>query len=587
MSAQKLLVIDGLTVSFDGTESPVVNNVSLSLNRGEILGVVGESGSGKTMISKAVMRLLPQGGAIRSGSVRLDDTELTTLDVEAMRRVRGRNIGMIFQEPMMSLNPAMKIGRQMREAFAADSTLRETEQRAQMLEMLQRVQMPDPAACLQSYPHEFSGGMRQRIMLATALLMQPRLLIADEPTTALDVLIQKEVLDRMIELVNDMGTAVILISHDLGLVAQYADRICVMQNGRVVEQATTTKLLSRPQQPYTQELLNSVPTRAKSAPKSKTTDRGEPTVRIEDLHVRFGSRSMLPWKKPRIVHAVNGVSAALYSGETLAVVGESGSGKTTLGRAVLKLVEAEQGSIRVGETEITSIGKRAMRPLRSKLQIVYQDPFSSLDPRMRVDQIVAEGLRNSGMENRQCYGLVRKTLDEVGLSEEFGARFPHQLSGGQRQRVGIARAIIMRPDVIVTDEAVSALDVTVQARVLDLLATLQRRYGFSYLFITHDISVVDQIADRVLVMYRGRVVESGPKESVLDSPGHPYTCRLLEAVPRLRRNATGGLEAESLSFETPPLPTGFAEDQSYHGDVSATPELIKVSDDHFVACSRA
>lgn len=585
MSREPLLSIAGLTIAFDGTPAPVVDDVSLSLHRGEILGIVGESGSGKTMISRAVMQLLPPGGTLRAGSIRLDGTELTALDAERMRCVRGQDIGMIFQEPMMSLNPAMKIGRQMREAFAGDAGLTRAERQSRMLEMLQRVQMPQPAACLESYPHEFSGGMRQRIMLATALLMQPRLLIADEPTTALDVLIQKEVLDRMIELVNDLDTAVILISHDLGLVAQYADRICVMQNGRVVEQAATPELLSAPRETYTRQLLASVPTRARGRRPEERSAGNEPIVRIDDLHVRFGGRSMLPWKKPRSVHAVAGVSATLARGETLAVVGESGSGKTTLGRAMLKLVEAADGSVHIGDTDITRLNTRELRPLRSRMQIVYQDPFSSLDPRMRVHQIVAEGLRGSDLNKAECNKRVRDTLQEVGLPQEFAGRYPHQLSGGQRQRVGIARAIIMRPDVIVTDEAVSALDVTVQARVLDLLAALQDRYGFSYLFITHDIGVVDQIADRVLVMYRGRVVESGPKAAVLDTPRHPYTCRLLEAVPRLRPTGTGGLEAATLTFATPELPAGYVQDRRYHGDCAANAELLEVSPGHQVACS--
>ena len=586
-SSSTLLELQDVSVAFPGAGPTMrpVRSVTLSLLKGEILGIVGESGSGKTMVSKAIMRLLPRGGCIESGAIRLGDTELTTLDPESMRQVRGRQIGMIFQEPMMSLNPAMRIGRQMAEAFPADASPSKSVMRSTMIEMLERVRMPEPDACLHTYPHEFSGGMRQRIMLATALLMRPQLLIADEPTTALDVLIQKEVLDLMMELVRDFNTAVILISHDLGLVARYADRVCVMRDGEVVESGAASDILSSPKKDYTKQLLNSLPQRAQDSTGMKPRYGSAPMVSVDNLHVEFGRRRFLPWTKNRIVRAVDGVSASIYAGETVAVVGESGSGKTTLGRAILRLVDSASGSIVVDGNEISRLPERKMRRLRSKLQIVYQDPFSSLDPRMRVNDVVAEGLRHSSLSRTGRAKLVTETLDEVGLSEEFARRFPHELSGGQRQRVSIARAIVMRPDLIVTDEAVSALDVTVQARVLALLKTLQEKHGFSYLFITHDIGVVDQVADRVLVMYRGRIVESGLKSEVLDNPRHPYTCRLLEAVPRLEKSEDGGFQSGHARFEAPSPPAGFTHDQRYLRDANAGSALLQVNENHYVAYS--
>ncbi len=584
-----LLDVRDLTVAFGAgeSESQPVRSVSLSLGRSEVLGVVGESGSGKTMISKSIMRLLPSGGRIASGSVWLDGTDLTTLDAESIRRVRGARIGMIFQEPMMSLNPAMRIGEQMVEAFVADRRLTPAQRQTAMLEMLERVRMPDPDACLRAYPHEFSGGMRQRIMLATALLMRPELLIADEPTTALDVLIQKDVLDLMIELVRDLGTSVMLISHDLGLVARYADRVCVMCDGKVVETGDVATILSSPSEQYTKELLQSLPARDRGRQSTDEIDTNKPVMKVIDLHVEFGRRRLLPWLKSRIVRAVDGVDFSLRRGETLAVVGESGSGKTTLGRALLRLVETTAGSVEFDGDEISSRSARQLRNLRSRMQIVYQDPFSSLDPRMRVEQIVAEGLRLSSLTGADRANRVRETLHDVGLSPEMARRYPHELSGGQRQRVSIARAIAMRPDVIVTDEAVSALDVTVQARVLTLLQTLQERYGFSYLFITHDIGVVDQVADRVLVMYRGRVVESGNKAEVLDTPRHPYTCRLLEAVPRLEKTTDGGFRHSNMRFDPPPPPDGYLHDENFLDINANAGVLVHVTETHQVAYTEA
>lgn len=582
-----LLDIRDLTVAFstkNGVTRPV-NSVNLLVGRSEVLGVVGESGSGKTMVSKAVMRLLPSGGNIESGSVRLDGTDLTRLDAESMRKIRGSRIGMIFQEPMMSLNPAMRIGKQMDEAFVADKNHSPMQRRAAIVEMLERVRMPNPTACLKAYPHEFSGGMRQRIMLASALLMRPKLLIADEPTTALDVLIQKDVLDLMIELVRDLGTSVLLISHDLGLVARYADRLTVMRNGQVVESGGVKDILASPAEQYTRELLHSLPTRGRGREHGNDAITSKPVMKVNDLHVEFGRRPLLPWFDSRIVRAVDGVSLALRQGETLAVVGESGSGKTTLGRALLRLVDSTAGTVEFNGRDISSHSTQQLRSLRSRMQIVYQDPSSSLDPRMRVEQIIAEGLRHSSLTEAERAMRVRDTMHDVGLDPDMAQRHPHELSGGQRQRVSIARAIVMRPEVIVTDEAVSALDVTVQARVLNLLQSLQDRYGFSCLFITHDIGVVDQVADRVVVMYRGRIVESGSKTEVLDTPRHPYTCRLLEAVPRLEETPDGGHRQIDVQFQPPPPPDGYEHDENFLESGADAAVLVEVTKTHQVAFS--
>jgi peptide/nickel transport system ATP-binding protein len=541
------------------------------------------------MLARATLGLLPAGGKVLSGTITLDGEDLLNAPAERLRQLRGPRIGMVFQEPMMSLNPALKIGRQMAEAIEIHTDLGTAEIRKRSLEMLERVRMPDPEGCLSAYPHEFSGGMRQRIMLASVLMMRPALLLADEPTTALDVLIQQEILEIMVEIVRDLGTAVLLITHDLGVIAKYADRVSIMQHGDIVEQGDLDKTLMQPRHDYTRQLLAALPCRAE-----KTADEAiastKPLVKVRDLDVTFSKSRFLPWQPTRNIRAVDGVSFDINENETLAVVGESGSGKTTLGRAILKLVQKTAGRIEFSGQDLDSLDRQAQRLLRRRMQIVFQDPYSSLDPRKRIASIVGEGLRLiPGLSKAQRTERVRKTLQNVGLDPNWGSRYPHELSGGQRQRIGIARAIITEPQLIVADEAVSALDLTVQAQVLDLLRDLQQRMAFSYLFISHDLGVVNQIADRIIVMYRGAVVEIGSTADIFESPAHPYTCALLNAVPQLKPDSVRGYSLADMSVTPPPPPPGLYADMRFSGDAAADwlPEMVEVSKDHFVAYNQA
>ncbi|HZD52214.1 MAG TPA: ABC transporter ATP-binding protein [Woeseiaceae bacterium] len=589
--AQKtVLRVHDLTIGFPQTAgSPdVVKEANLTLQPGEIHGLVGESGSGKTLLARAVLGLLPPGAEIRCGSIEFCGRDVLGLDPAELRALRGPAIGMVFQEPMMSLNPALRVGRQMAEALHQHTDLGASEIRRRCIEMLERVRMPDPARCLAAYPHEFSGGMRQRIMLASVLLMRPTLLLADEPTTALDVLIQKEVLEIMTELVHDLGTAVLLITHDLGVVAKYARRVSVMHRGSIVEQGDLEETLMRPRHAYTRELLRALPHRADGAA-SHISDDSPLLVAVRDLRVTFSTRRPFRWRRGNIVRAVDGVSFGIRRNETLAVVGESGSGKTTLGRALLRLVDKSSGTITVDARDLDTLNRNESRSIRRSMQIVFQDPYSSLDPRQRLAAIVGEGLRFvPGLTRAARAARVRETLADVGIDPDWAERYPHELSGGQRQRIGIARAIITRPKVIVADEAVSALDLTVQAQILELLKTLQRHMGFSYLFISHDLGVVGQVADRIVVMYRGQAVESGRRDDILDRPHHPYTCALLNAVPELITVAPDSYRLAKRRAEVPAPPRGFAIDCRPHaaGGEQAT-ELVEVSPGHHVAYRRS
>jgi peptide/nickel transport system ATP-binding protein len=586
-----VLNIDKLSIGFPRAEQPgaVVRDASLQIAKGEFHGLVGESGCGKTMLARATLGLLPAGGKVLSGSITLDGEDLLNAPAERLRQLRGPRIGMVFQEPMMSLNPALKIGRQMAEAMEVHTDLGAAKIRKRSLEMLERVRMPNPERCLSAYPHEFSGGMRQRIMLASVLMMRPALLLADEPTTALDVLIQQEILEIMVEIVRDLGTAVLLITHDLGVIAKYADRVTIMQHGDIVEQGDLDKTLMQPRHDYTRQLLAALPCRADERVVEASAST-TPLVIVRDLDVTFRKNRFLPWQPAREVRAVNSVSFDINENETLAVVGESGSGKTTLGRAILKLVQKSAGRIEFAGQDLDSLDRQAERLLRRRMQIVFQDPYSSLDPRKRISSIVGEGLRLiPGLSKTQRAERVRETLRNVGLDPDWGTRYPHELSGGQRQRIGIARAIITEPQLIVADEAVSALDLTVQAQVLDLLKELQQRMAFSYLFISHDLGVVNQVADRIIVMYRGAIVEIGSTADIFEAPAHPYTCALLNAVPQLEPDSVRGYSLADRSVTPPPPPSGLHADTRFSGDAVAEwqPTLVEVSDDHFVAYNRA
>jgi peptide/nickel transport system ATP-binding protein len=561
----------------DRTSRRVVDEVSFTIEAGKMVALVGESGSGKTMIGRAVLRLLPPVAAIESGRIVFRGEDLASAPEARLRAIRGRDIGMVFQEPMVSLNPALTVGFQMMEALQLHHRLTESEARKRALEMLERVKIADPSGCFRAYPHQYSGGMRQRIMLASVLVMKPALLIADEPTTALDALIQKEVMDIMAALTRDFGTSVLLVSHDLGMVASYADHVVMLRHGKVVEEGATQEILLAPKHEYTRMLLESLPSRGEREEKAA----GEMLVEMDKVTVEYRKKPRFFWQRAEPFRAVNEATLALKKGETLAVVGESGSGKTTIGRALVRLVEESAGSIRFEGRELTALGGRELAAYRLQTQMVFQDPFSSLDPRMTLAQIVAEGLRTlPDLSRAERDQRAHAMLEEVGLTGDYGDRYPHELSGGQRQRVSIARAIVATPKLLVADEPVSALDVTVQKQILSLFSGLQRKFGFTYLFISHDLGVVEQIADRVAVMYRGRILEHGSRDQVYDSPRHPYTLRLLAATPRIARAGEHGYRLVRHSGAEPPPPAGH---RYFEGE--GAPLMHEVAPGHLVAVS--
>ncbi|MES0025791.1 MULTISPECIES: ABC transporter ATP-binding protein [unclassified Mesorhizobium] len=539
-----VLSIANLCVSVRGEdgERQVVSNLSLTLARGETLCIAGESGSGKSMTALAIMQLLPQPAArISSGSIRLrdgnrGDTDLATLDERQMRRIRGDRIAMIFQEPMTSLNPVLSIGRQLTESIEAHTSLSRAEARQRAVESLKAVRISEAESRLKQFPHELSGGMRQRVMIAMALALEPDVLIADEPTTALDVTVQGEVLELLRDLQRQHGTSVILITHDMGVVAEMADRVIVMRDGRMVEEGTTSDIFARPQADYTRELLAAVPRIGSGVGRQKSRDaidvlKPAKVAEVNDLHVRFDLRGGIFGQVTRRVHAVEGVSFSIAPNETLALVGESGCGKSTTAKALAGLAPYS-GDIVIGGRNLSGLGRDERKAVRRDVQMIFQDPFASLDPRMRVGDLVAEPLVIHGIASKdERRERVAALFERVGLSAAQMELYPHEFSGGQRQRVCIARALALRPKLIIADESVSALDVSVQARVLDLLKELQREFGVAYLFISHDMAVVENISDRVAVMYLGQIVEMGTRDQVFSNPRHPYTRRLIDAVP--------------------------------------------------------
>jgi peptide/nickel transport system ATP-binding protein len=505
----------------------LVDQLSFDVRAGEFLAVVGESGSGKTMAARAVLGLLAPGISVAGGRIVLDGEDLLRASPQRLRQLRGASIGMVFQEPMVSLNPSTRIGEQMAEAMRIHTRLDARQIRARCLDMLARVRVPDPERCLRSYPHEFSGGMRQRIMLASVMLLKPKLLIADEPTTALDTLAQAEVLDLMRELTTEHGTAVMLITHNLAVVARYAQRAIVLNKGVLVEQGDVSQVLHAPRHDYTRRLINALPKRMPAAPRNVAP---VPLIEARELSVSYHRAGHSWWRRGADHQVLDRVDLTVHSGETVAVVGGSGSGKTTLGRAMLQLVPASGGQVMFRGAQVARGG---LRDFRMNCQLVFQDPYSSLNPRQRVADIVREPLLLvPSMSRRAIAQRVDEVLAEVGL-DGFGGRYPHEMSGGQRQRIAIARAIVRRPAFVVADEPVSALDMSVQAQILALFQTLQRTHGFACLFISHDLAAVEQIADRVIVMEAGRIVEQGTRDAVFDRPQHPYTRALLAAAPVL------------------------------------------------------
>ncbi|MCX8995906.1 ABC transporter ATP-binding protein [Rhizobiaceae bacterium BDR2-2] len=537
MTDAPLLEIGNLSLGIPDIDLTIVRNASLTIKAAETVGIVGESGSGKTMLGRAVIGLSPPPVRVTEGDIRFRGASFRSMSEKAMRAIRGPGVSMIFQEPMTSLNPSMTIGRQMEEGLALHGGIDANERRRRILAMLERVGIGDGERLLRAYPHEFSGGMRQRIMIASAMLLKPALLIADEPTTALDAVTQRDIMDLLAELTREYRTAVMLISHDLPMVARYADRIVVMQHGDIVETGRKDTVLAAPAHDYTRKLLSSLPVRGPSRPKAE----GDPLISVEKLGVTFMKRGGL-FARNGIKQAVRGVNLDIRAGEVVAVVGGSGSGKTTLARAIAGLTAYQSGAIRFRGLDLSDARGQARAQYRRQCHMVFQDPFSSLDPRMKVGELIAESLCILPEIPQSDHArLVSEALADVSLDPGLAERYPHQLSGGQRQRVAIARALVRRPSFVIADEAVSALDVTVRAQVLALLADLQRKYGFACLFITHDLAVVEQIADRVIVMQNGEIVEEGTRDEILDEPRHPYTLKLLSAIPVLEPTNTGGL----------------------------------------------
>ncbi len=529
---QPVLAVSGLEVSVRTEHGPrvLVHDLNFELARGETLAIAGESGSGKSLTSLAIMGLLPPPAVhVSQGAIRLGDVDLLSLPERQMRGIRGDRVAMIFQEPMTSLNPVLTIGRQLTEAIEAHESLPRGAARRRALEALRAVRMSQPEQRLKQYPHELSGGMRQRVMIAMAIALRPDVLIADEPTTALDVTVQREVLELLRDLQRDLGTAIILITHDMGVVAEMADRVVVMQAGRVVEQGPVRQIFAAPREPYTRALLAAVPRMGRGAGPVRDDGTGR-IARIEDLRVRFDIRGGVLNRATHAVHAVAGVSFDIRAGETFSLVGESGCGKSTIAKALTGLVPFE-GRIEVAGRRLES-GQRPDAAFRREIQMIFQDPMASLDPRMRVGELVAEPLLIHGIgsaaDRRET---VAQLFERVGLQRDETDRYPHEFSGGQRQRICIARALALRPKLIVADESVSALDVSVQARVLDLLKALKTEFGIAYLFISHDMAVVENVSDRVAVMRLGQIVEMGSRSQVFGDPRHAYTRQLIAAVP--------------------------------------------------------
>ncbi len=562
LDRQQVLAVHNLNVAFPDERQPIpaVKNLSFSLKRGETLAIVGESGSGKSVTALSLMRLIEQSGGLvacdslllrrRNGQV----SDLTTLSSSQVRSVRGADIAMIFQEPMTSLNPVFPVGEQIAESIRLHQGLSGDEALAEARRMLEQVRIPEADAILGRYPHQLSGGMRQRVMIAMALSCRPAVLIADEPTTALDVTIQAQILQLIKVLQDEMEMGVIFITHDMGVVADIADRVLVMYQGEAVETGTVEQIFHSPEHPYTRALLAAVPRLGamngsdlprrfplisltnpgfqEAETEQDTVVPGEPILQVRDLVTRFPLRGGLLNRVKREVHAVENVSFDLWPGETLSLVGESGSGKSTTGRALLRLVEAQEGTITFNGERIDTLPAGQLQPLRRDIQFIFQDPYASLDPRQTVGYSIMEPLRvHNLLDGDAAQRRVAWLLERVGLKPEHAWRYPHEFSGGQRQRICIARALALNPKVVIADESVSALDVSIRAQIINLLLDLQREMGIAFLFISHDMAVVERISHRVAVMYLGQIVEIGPRRAVFENPQHPYTRKLMAAVP--------------------------------------------------------
>ncbi|WP_369132434.1 dipeptide ABC transporter ATP-binding protein [Modestobacter sp. I12A-02662] len=540
---RNVVEIEDLRVTFATDAGPVtaVKGVDLQVGAGEVLAVVGESGSGKTVTARTILGLLPETAAIRGAVVLTSKDGTQARDVvpltgAQLREVRGQDAAMVFQEPSTVLNPVYPVGWQIAEGLRAHGKLSKKEARAKAIDVLRRVGIPEPETRVDHYPHQFSGGQKQRIVIAQALVLDPGVIIADEPTTALDVTVQAEILDLLRRCRDDFSAAIVLITHNMGVVADLADRVAVMYQGEVVEQADVRTLFSAPREPYTQQLLAAVPklgsglerARERAARREPGWAASAPAVTARDLRIVYPGRL----RQPDFV-AVDGVSFDIRPGEVLGLVGESGSGKTTIGRAIAGLTKVSGGSLQVLDTEMVGMKEKAFRPVRERIGFVFQDPASSFNPLLTIAEAVAEPLvvHKRARDPRAARARVDELLEAVQLPRSFGDRYPHELSGGQRQRASLARGLALDPELLIADEPTSALDVSVQARVLELFAELQREKGFAALFISHDLAVVDLLADRIAVLYRGKLVEEGTGAEVLGAPQHPYTQRLLASLP--------------------------------------------------------
>lgn len=592
-----VLSVQGLTTSFRIGDDwrPVVRNVSFDIAPRETVAIVGESGSGKSVTSLSIMRLLPKFTSRIEGSIKLGGRELLTLGSEEMRKVRGNEISMIFQEPMTSLNPIFPIGKQIAEAITCHRQVSAAEAKAEVIQLLEKVRIPNAKGRFNDYPHQFSGGMRQRVMIAMALASKPRLLIADEPTTALDVTIQGQILDLIKVLQEEEGMSVLFITHDMGVVAEVSDRTIVMFRGDAVETGPTDDIFHRGRHPYTRALLSAVPrlgsmtghgrpmrfpiidiaSGVMTTPETEVgraiETRRPPILEVKNLTTRFDIRSGLLGRKSGAVHAVENVSFDLCEGETLSLVGESGCGKSTTGRSITRLVEPTAGSIALDGRDVIRLDRGALRNMRRTIQMVFQDPFASLDPRMKIGDAVMEPFIEHGLGTKaQAREKAADILKRVGLDADMMRRYPHEFSGGQRQRIAIARTLMLDPRVIVADEAVSALDVSIKAQVCNLLLELQQSFNLAYLFISHDMAVVERVSHRVAVMYLGEIVEIGPRQAVFENPQHPYTKKLMAAVPipdPARRSVKRAISTDEI--KSPVRPLGYEPPHRQYREVSA------------------
>jgi peptide/nickel transport system ATP-binding protein len=532
------LSVRGLTVSLpkDMERAHAVEDVSFDLNRGQILCVIGESGSGKSVTANTIMGLLPKIISVTAGSIQLEGREIIGMGPETLRSLRGRVVSMIFQDPLSALNPLMTVGAQIDEAKQAHGVGTPTSRRERAIELMTEVGLPDPELMYHQYPFRLSGGQRQRVMIAMALALEPTILIADEPTTALDVTTQAQILELIRDIQRRKGMSVMFITHDFGVVAEIADSVVVMEKGHVVEQGSAKEVLNTPRHPYTQRLIAAVPHLTGQDRAGLRDAKAEPVLKVRDLVKTYRSGSKI-FRTERVVPAVRNVSFDLAPGHTLGIVGESGSGKSSLGRLLVKLMDIDSGKILFNGTDIAPLHEAEFRPLRQKIQMIFQDPFASLNPRMTIGRILTVGPVAHGMGIAEARKEARALLDHVGLDVGAYDRYPHEFSGGQRQRIGIARALMFKPELLIADEAVSALDVSIQAQILELLDRIQRETGVSMIFITHDLRVASQICDRIAVMQKGQIVEEGPPSQIFLNPQSTYTRELVAAIPG--ENPTG------------------------------------------------